>query len=287
VQPLFEHRTELAGFETRVLELEGDGPPLVLLHGFADSADTWRLVLDRCARAGRRAIAVDLPGFATAAPLDPGEPVLSQLDAFARAAVAYVAEDGGDVVLAGNSLGGCVALRAAEDPQLPLAGIVPIAPAGLDMPAWFQIIERDPIVRWILAAPVPLPELVMRNAVGEAYRQLAFAKPRAAQREVVKAFTDHHARKENVVRFLATGRRMLPELKQPFRLDRVACPVLLVWGDRDRMVTHRGARRVLDALPGTTYELLEGIGHCPQIEAAERVSSLLLGFASRTGRAPV
>jgi pimeloyl-ACP methyl ester carboxylesterase len=36
-QPLVEHRLELAGFETRALELEGDGPPLALLHGFADS----------------------------------------------------------------------------------------------------------------------------------------------------------------------------------------------------------------------------------------------------------
>jgi hypothetical protein len=37
-EPLVEHRLELAGFETRALELEGGGPPLVLLHGFADSA---------------------------------------------------------------------------------------------------------------------------------------------------------------------------------------------------------------------------------------------------------
>jgi hypothetical protein len=32
LQPLFEHRMEFAGFDTRVLELEGDGPGLVLLH---------------------------------------------------------------------------------------------------------------------------------------------------------------------------------------------------------------------------------------------------------------
>ncbi|HEY6779990.1 MAG TPA: alpha/beta fold hydrolase, partial [Thermoleophilaceae bacterium] len=68
MQPLFEHRITLAGYETRALELEGDGPPLLLLHGWADSADTWRLVLDRLARLERRALALDLPGFGTADP---------------------------------------------------------------------------------------------------------------------------------------------------------------------------------------------------------------------------
>ena len=279
MQPLIEHGLELAGFTTRALELEGDGPPVVLLHGYADSADTWRVVLDRLARAGRRALAVDLPGFGAAAPLADG-PVLPQLDAFAAEAVAYLASEGEDVVLAGNSLGGCLALRAAEDPAAPLAGIVPIAPAGLEMPAWFAVIERDPIVRWILHAPVPLPEQVLRSAVGEAYRQLAFARPRAAQREIVRAFTGHHRDRASVMRILDNGRRMLPELRDPFRLERVRCPVLLVWGDRDRMVTHRGARRIVEALPETTYELLEGVGHCPQVEAGERVADLLLEFAA-------
>ena len=50
MQPLFEYREAFAGYDTRVLELEGSGPPIVLLHGYADSADTWRLVLDRLAR---------------------------------------------------------------------------------------------------------------------------------------------------------------------------------------------------------------------------------------------
>src|SRR3954454_2443373 len=113
-QPLFEHRLTLAGFSTRALELEGDGPPAVLLHGYADSADTWRRALDLLARRGRRTIAVDLPGFGAAEPLRDG-PVLPQFDAFAAAAVeALAGEHGEAVVVAGNSLGGCVALRAAQ-----------------------------------------------------------------------------------------------------------------------------------------------------------------------------
>jgi pimeloyl-ACP methyl ester carboxylesterase len=278
MQPLMEHGLELAGWSTRALELEGTGPPIVLLHGYADSADTWRLVLDKLARRDRRAFAFDLPGFGTAAPLRAGS-VLGQLDAFTRAAVEHASPGGEPVVLAGNSLGGCLALRAAQDGALPLAGVVPIAPAGLDMPSWFGVIERDPILRRVLAAPVPLPEALLRATVGTVYRQLAFARPAAASRAVVRAFTDHHRTRDAVLRILDNGRRLLPELDEPFELERIACPVLLVWGDRDRMVTHRGAEKVTAALPTTTYELLEGVGHCPQIEAADRVARLLLDVA--------
>jgi pimeloyl-ACP methyl ester carboxylesterase len=98
---------------------------------------------------------------------------------------------------------------------------------------------------------------------------------------VVRAFTDHHRSKEAVVRILDNGRRLLPELEHPFELERIGCPVLLVWGDRDRMVTHRGAHHITDAVKDTTYELLEGIGHCPQVEAPDRVARLLLEFTSR------
>ena len=279
-QPLVEHRLELAGFDTRALELEGDGPPLVLLHGFADSADTWRLVLDRLARQGRRAIALDLPGFATATRLEPGL-VLPQFDAFAAAAVRHAAEEAGEpAVVAGNSLGGCMALRAAQDAQLPLRGAIPVAPAGFDHPVWFRIIESFPLVRAMLAAP--LPEPVVQLAVGEAYRQLAFARPREAPAAVVSSFASHHRRRADATRFLEVGRRLLPELQGCFELDRIEAPVLLVWGDRDRMVTHHGSRHLVEALGDRedfAYELFEGCGHCPQVEMPERLAATMVAFA--------
>jgi pimeloyl-ACP methyl ester carboxylesterase len=279
IQPLFEHRLELAGYRTRALELEGAGPPVVLLHGFGDSADTWRLVLARLARRDRAAIAVDLPGFGTADLLARHEPILPQLDAFAAAAVRHAAEEHGSAILCGNSLGGALSLRAGEDPGLPLAGIVPVAPAGLEMPRWFQLIEADPLVRRLLAAPVPIPETVVRQVTAQVYRRLAFARPGAIDGDVVSSFTSHYRTLATGRRVLATGRRLLPELTDPFRLERVRCPMLLVWGDRDRMVTHHGAEQVTAALPDTTYVLLEGCGHCPQVEEPDRFVEELCAFA--------
>jgi len=274
MQPLFEHRLELAGHGTRALELEGHGPPLLLLHGYSDSADTWRHTLDRLARAGRRAVALDMPGFGAADPLADGA-VLPQLDAFADAAVEQFAPRGGAVV-AGNSLGGCVAMRLAE--RVELGGIVPVAPAGLDMARWFVLIERDPLIRALLASPLPLPGPLVRGVVGEAYRRFAFRDPRQVERLVAKTFASHFRDRATVRRIHGTAQRLLPELKDPFRLERIGCPVLLVWGRQDLLVFQTGAERVLDVVPAARLEVIEDCGHCPQVECPERFCELLLDF---------
>jgi pimeloyl-ACP methyl ester carboxylesterase len=132
---------------------------------------------------------------------------------------------------------------------------------------------------------VPLPERAVREAVGRAYRILAFANPGGVEREVIDAFTSHHRDRATVRRYLDTGRRLIAELESPFELERIAVPLLLVWGERDLMVSASGADRVSAALPDTQIELLPDIGHCPQIEAPDRVAELLLGFPASLSRA--
>ncbi len=285
IQPLFEHRPTLAGYRTRALELEGDGPAMVLLHGYADSADTWRQTLALLARHGRRAIAVDLPGFGTADRLAP-TPILPQLDHFAAALAGYAAgREHRPVLAVGNSLGGCVALRLAERHGDKLAGVVAAAPAGLEMSRLLHLVQHDPILRSLVALPTPVPAFVLRAAVARLYRQLAFAAPASIDPGVITAFTEHHRRRARVAEYLDTAHRLLPELRDPFRLEQIHVPVLLVWGDRDRLVFARGASRVLDAVPDARLEVLEGIGHCPQVEAAERFTELLLEFGGQLAAA--
>ena len=281
MEPIVEHNPTVAGFRTRALELEGEGPTLILIHGYADSADTWRLLLDRLRKQGRAAVALDLPGFGTADHLERDAPILPQHDAFMDAAVDRWAGEStdGHVVIAGNSLGGTAALRAAErDERGHIAGIVPIAPAGLDMPTWFTAIQGAPLVRAMLRSPVPVPERTVRRAVGSTYKVLAFASPRKADEAVVGAFTTHIGTQRDIIRLLATGKRLLPEIKAPFRFANVSCPVMLVWGERDRMVSSSGAEQVLAGIPGTQVELLPRCGHCPQIEEPDRLAELLAGF---------
>jgi pimeloyl-ACP methyl ester carboxylesterase len=277
VQPLFEHRLTLAGYETRALELEGDGPPLLLLHGYSDSADTWRVLLDRLGRVGRRAVALDMPGFGTCDLLADDEPILSQLERFAAAAVEWIAPEGGAIV-SGNSLGGCVSLLLAERADLGLEGIVPVAPAGLDMARWFTVIEREPLLRAALAAPVPMPSAVLQRVVAEVYKRLAFHRPGSLDPLIASTFSSHFADRATTARLMATGRRLIGELRDPFRLKAITCPVLLVWGRQDAMVFQTGADRVLAAVPQSELVVIEDCGHCPQLETPDRLVGLLLDF---------
>jgi pimeloyl-ACP methyl ester carboxylesterase len=283
IQPLFEHRLTFAGYGTRALELEGDGVPLLLFHGYADSADTWRLTLDRLGRQGRRALAVDLPGFGRAGRLD-GTAILPQLDAFAAAAADYLAgRPRAQVIAVGNSLGGCVSLRLAERHPRLVGGVVAVAPAGLQMSRLLYLVQRDPVLRSLLAVPVPGP--VLRAAVARLYQRLAFADPAAIDHAVVDAFTSHHTERAVVAGYLGIARRLIGELHEPYELERILARVLVIWGDRDRLLFHRGAQRILDAVPGTRLELLRGVGHCPQVEAPDRFTQLLFEFADEAAAA--
>jgi len=281
IQPLFEHRRRFGGYDSRVLELEGEGPPLLLIHGYADSADTWRPVLDLLARAEQRAVAVDLPGFGEADPLR-REAILPQLDAFAADALRYAAgRPRRPVIVVGNSLGGCVSLRLAERQRERVAGVLAAAPAGLAMNPLLHVVQRDPLLRSLLALPTPVPSAVLRATVARIYQQLAFARPQAIAPGVIDSFTYHHRRRARVASYLDIARRLIPELRDPFQLALIRAPVLLLWGDRDRLVYHRGAERLLRAVADSRLELWHDVGHCPQLEASGRFAELLLDFTSR------
>jgi pimeloyl-ACP methyl ester carboxylesterase len=279
-----ERTVQVAGYRTRLLEVGAQagpgtgGAPILLLHGYSDSADTWRRVLGLLGSRGQRAVAIDLPGFGRADRLLPDEPMLDQYVRVVTALREQLWQDEAPI-LVGNSMGGAVALRCAEVRPSP-AGVVPIGPAGFEHPGWFGAIEQQPLMRWALNDAMPVPAAVLRGIIARIFRQLAYGDVSLARREDLDLFASHFTSSRDIRRLLATGRRLKNELLDPFRLDLIEAPVLLVWGERDRMVSCRGSRHLLEALPDARYERLVGVGHCPQLEVPELVCDLLSGFRS-------
>jgi pimeloyl-ACP methyl ester carboxylesterase len=178
-----------------------------------------------------------------------------------------------------------LALRAAERHE-ELGGIVPIAPAGLSLARWIAIIEGELPLRLLLSSPVPVPSRIVREIVGQVYRAMVFAHPLKADSAQVSSFTSHFSKRADIARYIASGRLLRRELDHPFELDRIRCPVLLVWGDSDRLVFQSGAERVLREVPGSRLEVIEECGHSPQLEAVDRLLELVAEFTGDEQLAP-
>jgi pimeloyl-ACP methyl ester carboxylesterase len=267
-----------------VIELPGTGTPLICLHGYSDLADTWRPLMRALQHTGRHVIAVDLPGFGRATPLAAG-PVLPQLDGFVATLVREVAAATGEqAVLVGNSLGGCASLRAAADPGLPIAVVVPISPAGFGHSLAIKLAEtRRELAPLLERGRVPMP--VVRRVMEATFRRAACPNPRRADREAVRAWVDQFQTREDLVRIMSYAAPVIAELQTSPRDTAIEVPILLLWGDRDRLTLHGGARHLLAANPHTEFVPLHGSGHCPQLEIAPRIARLITEFVDRVAAA--
>jgi pimeloyl-ACP methyl ester carboxylesterase len=275
--PIVEERASFAGIATRLLRVDGPAPPLVLLHGFSDSADTFRPLLQLLA-GEHAAVAVDLPGFGRAGRPPPGGSYLEAVDRFVAELVRGAAEDG-PVVLSGNSLGGVAALRAAHDASVPLAGIAPISPGGLGHAPWVDMISREPLLHRLVQLPIPLPMPFVRRLLAGALARLAYADRRRAEPEVLRRYASHYTTRDQVLGIVPAAWRLLAELRGGYAdLASISCPVLLIWGARDRLVPVAGAQLVLTAVPNSRLVELADVGHCAHAEDPRAVARLLLEF---------
>jgi pimeloyl-ACP methyl ester carboxylesterase len=275
---LHRGKPELGGIKTRSIEARGEGTATLLLHGWCDSADTWLAVLERISRRGGSAIAYDLPGFGVAPPLGE-ESVLDQLVDFSAAAVLELAErSGGEVIVAGNSLGGWTALRLAQREDLPIKAVIPIAPAGVQMAPAFFAIDRIPAVAQIVGLPAPTPRVVTRAVVGRIFRQLAFSHPSEADAAVVDRFTRFNSDRKTLRRRLETAKALREDLDDPFDHEAIEIPVTVIWGDRDRLCLPEGASKLCGLLPHADLHVINDCGHMPQHEVPQLVVEVIEGL---------
>jgi pimeloyl-ACP methyl ester carboxylesterase len=278
--PIHERRITLAGFGTRVLEVPGDGPPILLLHGFSDSADSWRPLLVSLAARSRRAVAIDVPGFGAATRLPRGS-LLPHLDAFTSAFVGAYGQDE-PAVLAGNSMGGLLALRAAQRGDVPLLAVVGVGPAGLSYSAGLTRAVNGarvlrPVLRTIRYLLVP-PRLLQLTL---AHLYDAGMGRHSVDPSLAGRYASHYRGMRDVYRLIPVMLALSDESDDdPLDLGEISVPVTVILGARDRLVPVSAARILLEALPNAQLAVLEDCGHCPQLQRPDDVADVLAALRS-------
>ncbi|WP_327144265.1 alpha/beta fold hydrolase [Nocardia sp. NBC_01327] len=271
-----ERRAEYAGYRTRELYVEGAGPKLVLVHGFGHPAPCWGPVLKRCEEAGQPALAVDLPGLGAADPLT-GGPQLPQLVRFLESVVRiHGAVE--PVVLVGNSLGAATCVRLLDTTAgLPVGGLLALDTAT---DQW------TPLVKAVLAgqgrpfvALAGLPGLLRGRTAARMAAKLLYGRAQAADPEIVSALLEQFDAPGRRRELASAGMRYASEVASVAGVRNIRCPTIVVHGRRDRLVTVDGSRNLAAAVPGSQLVVLEGIGHCPHLDAPDRVTELALRLA--------
>jgi pimeloyl-ACP methyl ester carboxylesterase len=244
------------------IEVTGHGPPLVFLHG------PWGLAGDK-----------DFIGLLAAthtvyAPRHPGtserdSEAVHQIDDWLDLVV-YYGElfdrlELSQVVLAGHSFGGMLACEIAAALPERVSRLILIDPVGL----W-----RDdlPVKNWMILSPAALRAALFADPDGEPAQKF-FAVPSKTAARV-------EAQAARIWSLACTGKFVWPIADKGLkkRIHRIAMPTLIVWGKKDGVIApayaDEFARRIADARVAT----IDGAGHLPHIEQAERVAQATRDF---------
>jgi pimeloyl-ACP methyl ester carboxylesterase len=228
----------LAGFEERHHERRGarirlfaagDGPPLLLLHGFGGSA--WNFDELAPLLPGRRLLIPDLPGHGGSAPL-PAPSLAGFADVLADV-LEDEGIDGADVF--GHSLGGVVALRLAVRRPERVRRLILAAPAGISSAT------REGRLTVAVAGMIEPGRIAARRADRIArsrrLRRLVFGPFEVSNTDAFSERAVHSFLRAPTMHTDALGAGLALGADDPRQdLDRVRCPALVLWGARDRQV---------------------------------------------------
>lgn len=256
---LRRQRIAFPGGPASVLSLGRGGVPVLLLHGFAGDLLTWQFNLAALA-AGRRAVAVDLPGHGEST-LDVGSGrvadmapwMVGLLDALSLPRVHVV----------GHSMGGYLALCLAQHAPERVASLSLVAPAGVGPRFDMEYLRRLPVLAGMAEARAAADALFARPSplAGRLAKVLLAQAADPRRRAALEAIVGGS--------FLAAGEAV------PVDWAALPMPVQLLWGRQDRVIPVPEASR----LPGPSpLHLFDNAGHLPHSEAAGPVTAVLRDF---------
>ena len=275
IQRLPIHSVTVQGDRLAYLD-EGQGPPVVLLHGFGGSMWQWEYQqADLSAR--HRVITLDLlgSGLSDKPAIDYGPDQL--VDSFRGFLEALHIERAS---LVGNSMGAGLAIAFAltypdrVDRLVLISGLPPEIESKLTSPIMKRAVETR--------APVWLVDfgnwLFGSNATETVLKEIVF--DHSLLTPAVLERSNRNRRRPGLIRPLMSLRDHLPEWESHFasRLHTIAHPVLIVWGEKDRLFPARVGEEMRSLIPHSILHLIPNAGHIPQWEQPRLVNQLLLKF---------
>ena len=241
----------------------GDGPLLVLLHGFTQNASCWGHFGAHLART-HTILAIDLPGHGGSADVD--------ADLAETAALVLEAAGVDRVALLGYSLGGRVALTLAlAAPERVRRLVLLGATAGIDDPrAAAERRRSDEELASTMEREGDLPAFLRRWLDQDLFRDLSDDEAQLSERC------------RNTVAGLARSLRRSgagTQVPSWSRLSTLDVPALVIAGQDDTKFTSL-AMRMVDLLPRGELALIEGAGHSCHLTRSEEVGHLVDGWLS-------
>lgn len=263
-----------------------DAPVIVCVHGLGGSAVNWSAIAPLLTDS-YRVLAPDLAGHGLTESHGRDTSVAANRELLHRFAEAVSDRP---VILMGNSMGGMISLLEAIASPQAVSGLILIDPALPFVPA------RPHPLATVLFALFATPGLGRVAITG---RDLL--PPEALVHQTMSVCcvdvsripgdvrASHVAVARKRTRFKGTGRDFAAAMRSVIMtaglagarryrrgLRSITCPVLLMHGDRDRLVPVQAAQATARANPSWTLRVLRGVGHVPQLEAPADTAALIL-----------
>lgn len=251
---------------------EGQGKPVVLLHGISSSLQTWDAWTE-VLKSQYRVIRLDLPGFGLTGP-DPQD--IYSVDRYVAVLDTLLQRlDIGSSYMAGNSLGGWITWEFALQHPQTVSRMILIDAAGFatpdDPPKPIRLIQ-NPLFRNM--AMKRAPRFLVRKFLKQAYGDRS-----KVSKELVNRYYELSNRPGNPKAFYTIANshfeshtELLPTLK---------VPTLIMWGAEDKKwidVSH--AYLFQELLPDNKLIIYQGVGHLPMEEAPQESVQDALKFFS-------
>lgn len=252
---------------------QGNGTPVILIHGIAASLHDWDDVVPALAGQGYAAYALDLLGHGDSPKLDAR---LYQMDwvfeHFSQWMRSLRLRE--PAILIGHSLGGHVALEYARRVSAWTRGLILVNP-------FYSPLQLPYLIRKTYSRP-RLSELLLGKVSEKWFRFFVDVSSAAIGHSIGALRTlPERIREQTILDYkrVAPGVYHIPSAITDMtkNLDDVSMPTLVIWGDQDKTLAPSSFPRLVNALPKARGEIMRA-GHVPHQSHAAEFNQLVLKF---------